>query len=166
VEVGLYRASDLAPALTLDNKGQAVTRLLSQRIKVPLPPVTAKPRQAVNAQLEEKIALLGYDTAQSGKEFAVTLYWQALQTLNKDYTAFVHVLSPADGRLVDQRDRQPLDGQYPTGIWSPGEVVADTYTLPLPPGEYRLAVGMYDLATMTRLKVGADDRVLLSVAVP
>jgi hypothetical protein len=45
-------------------------------------------------------------------------------------------------------------------------VVADPYTLPLPPGEYRLAVGMYDLATMTRLGVGADDRVMLNIAVP
>ncbi|MDP3046649.1 MAG: hypothetical protein Q8O07_04155, partial [Chloroflexota bacterium] len=76
VEVGLYRASDLAPALTLDGKGQVAPRLLSQRIKAPLQPITARPRQTVSAQLEDKIALLGYDTAQSGKEFAITLYWR------------------------------------------------------------------------------------------
>ena len=161
VEVGLYRASDLAAALTLDGKGQVTPRLLSQRIKVPLPPVTARPRQTVSTQLEDKIALLGYDTAQSGKEFAITLYWRALQSMDKDYTAFVHVLSPADGRLVDQRDRQPLDGQYPTGIWSPGEVVTDTYRFTLPAGEYQLAAGMYDLATMTRLRTPTDDKILL-----
>ena len=77
VEVGLYRASDLAPALTLDGKGQVAPRLLSPRLKVPLPPVTTLPQHAVNVQLEDKIALLGYDTAQTGREFAVTLYWRA-----------------------------------------------------------------------------------------
>ncbi|MDP3046551.1 MAG: hypothetical protein Q8O07_03650, partial [Chloroflexota bacterium] len=123
--------------------------------------VTARPRQTVSTQLEDKIALLGYDTAQSGKEFAITLYWRALQSLDRDYTAFVHVLSPMDGHLVDQRDRQPLDGQYPTGIWSPGEVVSDTYRFTLPAGEYRLAAGMYDLATMTRLRTPTDDKILL-----
>lgn len=161
VEVGLYRASDLAPALTLDGKGQVTPRLLSQRIKAPLPAITARPRQTVNAQLEDKIALLGYDTAQSGKEFAITLYWSALQALDKDYTAFVHVLSPTDGHLLDQQDRQPLGGQYPTGIWSPGEVVTDTYRFTLPAGEYRLAAGMYDLATMTNLRTQTGDKIPL-----
>jgi hypothetical protein len=161
VEVGLHRASDLAPALTLDGKGQVAPRLLSQRIKAPLPPVTAQPRNPVNVALEDKIAVLGYDTTQSGKQFAVTIYWRALRAMDRDYTAFVHVLSPANGQLVDQRDRQPLDGQYPTGIWSPGEIVADTYRFTLPAGEYQLAAGMYDLATMTNLRAEPGDRIPL-----
>jgi hypothetical protein len=168
VEVGLYRANDLAPALTLDEEGQAAPRLLSQRIKAPLPPIASRPRHTVNAVLDGQIALLGYDVAASNQrpgEATLTLYWQALQALDKDYTVFLHVLG-ADGKIASQQDSQPLGGQYPTGVWSPGEVVADPYTLPLPPGEYRLAVGMYDLATMTRLGVGADDRVMLNIAVP
>ena len=67
-----------------------------------------------------------------------------------DYTVFVQALA-ADGRVAAQSDSQPVAGTYPTGIWSPGEVVADTHRLTLPPGEYRLVAGMYDLATMKRL---------------
>jgi hypothetical protein len=68
------------------------------------------------------------------------------------YTAFVHLLSE-DGALVSQLDRQPAG--YPTSDWRPGEVVVDTLAVPLPaglaPGDYRLATGFYDLATLERL---------------
>ena len=60
----MYRASDLAPALTLDGKGQVATRLLSSASRYRCRPSPPVPRQTVNAQLEDKIALLGYDTSQ------------------------------------------------------------------------------------------------------
>lgn len=172
VEVGLYRAGDLAPAMTLNEQGLPVPKIIVDTIKVPLPPVAGKPQKVRQAILGEKIALLGYDLGMDGtgpgdeKRLTVTLYWQALQTMDKDYTVFVHALD-ADGRLVAQDDSQPRDGGYPTSIWAAGEVVADRHTLTLPPGAYTLVAGMYELATMTRLPVNGDDKVALeAIKVP
>jgi len=60
-----------------------------------------------------------------------------------------------DGALVTQADRQPMAGFLPTSYWPPRQQIVDTYTVQLPPdapaGDYRLFVGWYDLATLTRL---------------
>jgi hypothetical protein len=48
----------------------------------------------------------------------------------------------------------PLNGQYPTSWWTAGEVVSETVALDLKniqPGTYRLAVGLYEPGTVTRL---------------
>jgi hypothetical protein len=98
----------------------------------------------------------------------VTLTWQVIQPLERDYTVFVHLLSTGDEKLA-QQDSQPVDGTRPTHTWQPGEIVQDPHTLALPFGPpadtARIAVGMYSLATDTRLKVQgrSDDRVLLDV---
>jgi len=71
-----------------------------------------------------------------------------------DYQVFVHLLG-AGPEPVAQGDGPPLVGDYPTTMWAPGEVIADPHPVAipadLPPGRYRLLVGMYDLATMVRL---------------
>ena len=60
VEVGLYRASDLAPAMTLDEAARPVARLFAAPIKIPLPAVKARPETAANVRLGDSITLLGY----------------------------------------------------------------------------------------------------------
>ena len=55
-------------------------------------------------------------------------------------------------------DRPPLDGAYPTSTWLPGQTIADPRTIPLdgvPPGMYRLIVGVYNPETQQRLTTGA-----------
>lgn len=160
VEAGLYRARDLAPALTLDTAGVPVADPLVARVKVPLPIVTGRPANPVGAVLGDRVSLLGYDLAQAGRAVTVTLYWQATAPLATDYSVFVHALG-GDGKPVTQSDGQPAGGAYPTGLWSPGEVVRDQRELSLPLGDYRLVAGMYDLATMARLPVPGGDAVLL-----
>ncbi len=110
--------------------------------------------------LGDRIELLGYDLeAGSWKLEAgmrLTLYWRAREPVEKDYTVFVHVLGPS-GELLGQRDSPPVDGRYPTSAWRPGQVIADRHEIArpdgAPAGPYRLAVGMYDLATLERLPV-------------
>jgi hypothetical protein len=99
----------------------------------------------------------------------VTLYWRTAAPVKDDLTVFVQLLDPA-GRLVTQHDGQPLYGYLPTRSWSPGDLIPDRHRLPLPedlpPGRYRLIVGMYALETLERLPVrtaqGAADYVLLT----
>jgi hypothetical protein len=107
---------------------------------------------------------------QPGQNVAVTLVWQALATMDEDYTIFVHLLGP-DGRLHGQVDTWPIQGTFPTSTWEPGEVIEDRYLVLLdddaPPGNYQLEIGVYLLATNARLPVinaeglPIDDHVLL-----
>jgi len=90
------------------------------------------------------IALPGYRLAQDGDALRLTLVWQAAGAPG-DFSRFVHLLD-AGGNIVAQSDGAPAGDSYPTGQWQPDEVVADALTFdlsPLPPGDYRLAVGFY-----------------------
>jgi 4-amino-4-deoxy-L-arabinose transferase-like glycosyltransferase len=87
----------------------------------------------------------------------VTFHWQSLQPTDKPYTVFLQLLDER-GKVVTSWDSQPFNGLYPTTLWSPGEIIADTFSLPLPneglpPGAYRLITGFYDVATGQRLPV-------------
>jgi 4-amino-4-deoxy-L-arabinose transferase-like glycosyltransferase len=86
----------------------------------------------------------------------LTLYWRAETPLTLDYTTFVHIRN-SDGEIVAQSDHVPFDGAYPTGLWHPGDIIADKAVIPLGAqilaGEYSLVVGMYDFNTGERLAV-------------
>jgi len=89
-----------------------------------------------------QIALLGVQRTSAG----VTLRWHALKKPERDYTVFVHVLD-AQGALMAQQDSPPRDGNYPTSLWDPGEVIDDPHPLsfPVQPGQ-QLEVGLYTAA--------------------
>jgi hypothetical protein len=116
------------------------------------------PERAVN--FNDQIALLDIDveptTLPPGGLLDVVIHWQSLAPMSEDYTVFVQVLDAQD-RIVGQVDAWPRQGTYPTSQWSPGETVRDPYQIwldgDLPPGNYRLQVGWYLLATLRRLPV-------------
>jgi hypothetical protein len=87
------------------------------------------------------------------------LAWQPARPPHADYVALVHLIAP-DGTLAKQYDRAPLQGVAPTTMWREGDILLDAYQLDippdLPPGEYRLLIGLYDLPTLTRLPVEID----------
>jgi hypothetical protein len=105
-----------------------------------------------------------------GQPLDVTLVWQSLSDMDEDYTIFVHLLGP-DGRVHGQVDAWPVQGTYPTSEWPVGEQIEDPYSVQLTPdapsGSYQLEIGVYLLATNTRLPVlnadgiAIDDKVLL-----
>jgi hypothetical protein len=113
-----------------------------------------QPAHATKATLGDRIQLLGYDFQVEGQTLNVALYWQAKEPVDKSYNVFVHVLD-SQGALQQQRDSAPVDGDYPTSLWQPGEVVVDGHRVPLPSDvplrSYKVAVGMYDVATNERL---------------
>jgi 4-amino-4-deoxy-L-arabinose transferase-like glycosyltransferase len=130
-------------------------------LKIPLPPLTESPdgAQPQPARFGDVAQLLGYRLTTQAPGFTLTLYWKAESPDGVDYTVFVHLLDEA-GQLVMGQDNQPRGGNYPTGIWEPGEVIADDYTFntsDLPPGKYQLEIGMYVLATDERLPIYMPD---------
>ncbi len=90
-------------------------------------------------------------------ESRLFLYWQALTSLDIDYTVFVHSRD-AEGRLIGQADGPPVAGHYPTSTWQPGEIVQDSRVVP--PGAHYL-IGLYDAATGERLPAYGTDGVRL-----
>jgi hypothetical protein len=94
-----------------------------------------------------------------GDTLSVRLTWRALASMDRHYTAFVHLLGPEnpalDSPLWAQDDHEPGHATYSTDRWFPGEVIIDTFDLHVPgdapPGAYTLSTGFYDLETLERL---------------
>jgi hypothetical protein len=102
------------------------------------------------------VRLLGSDLqgiAQAGQPLYVSLYWQAQRQLDADLKAFVTLRN--DAGIVAQWDGQPVAPLYPSRRWPPGSILRDPWRLDvplgLPPGEYRLAAGLYNPTTGQRL---------------
>ncbi len=119
------------------------------------------PQIKLEAEFGEWARLDGYVGSQESDLSAlqITLFWNALALMDRDYTIFVHVRDVAND-TVAQWDGPPLDGMYPTSQWRAGETVVTPLeiTLPdsLPSGEYWLYVGLYQLDTLVRLPL-LDD---------
>ncbi|MFQ5886308.1 MAG: glycosyltransferase family 39 protein, partial [Anaerolineae bacterium] len=127
-------------------------------------PARLPPRQPLNVNLEDGITLLGYSLAEeevrAGEIIRLTLFWREEAEVDERYKVFVHLLN-GQGRLLAQRDSEPVGGSTPTTTWVPGEVVADNcgVLLPedLPPADYHLLVGIYLPSTGERLSVLGDE---------
>ncbi|MDX1413813.1 MAG: hypothetical protein R3293_06455 [Candidatus Promineifilaceae bacterium] len=98
----------------------------------------------------DQIRLIGWSKEIKDGQLFVTLAWQAEKDIERNYTAFVHLLGE-ESELIAQQDRQPAG--YPTSDWRVGEVIIDRYTIALPsdfyPNEdYSLITGFYHLPDM------------------
>ncbi|MBI5876965.1 MAG: DUF2142 domain-containing protein [Chloroflexi bacterium] len=154
VVVGWYDRATGAALPPANADGQRVVRPVVARVNViPISQPTVGPQNRVDAQFADLIALQGYDLS-PGK---VTFYWMALTPLEADYTVFVHALD-SNGRIIDQRDTQPLGGWYPTSIWRPGNIIKDEHAFQWPPQTVNLAVGLYTSGGSPPLQVGSAGR--------
>jgi len=131
--------------------------------------VPADMRHTVNARLGNVATLVGYDAGVQGRDVAdgpellvkagerlsLRLVWRATESGRTSYTVFVHLVN-AQGTVVAQDDSIPGRGTLPTTSWLRGEVLLDTYTLPVPntaQGVHSIVLGMYDATTGRRLAV-------------
>lgn len=126
----------------------------------PAPAIEALPDDVIllDAQYGE-IQLIGYEyndqRYQSGDKLNVTLYWQPLETSDKDYSLYLHVLDP-NNAVISKIDTYPAGGLRRTSTWEAGLIYPDTYTIPL---EYegafdlKLLVGWWHLPTQEQIPV-------------
>ncbi|MBE7531009.1 MAG: hypothetical protein HND44_03725 [Chloroflexi bacterium] len=111
---------------------------------------------AVQIPFGDAITLVGYTLNKTdrrpGDIVLVTLFWQTAVSLDQRYKVFLHLIGP-DGQLAAQRDSEPGGGLNLTTIWPPGETIIDNHGLllpaNLPPGQYTLLLGLYDIADPT-----------------
>ncbi len=115
-------------------------------------------------------ALIGFNlkpaALRPGDASELTLYFRAENGFSREWAIFAHVVS-ADGRIWAQKDNFPRHSTFPTTAWVAGEFITDhrTITLPadIPPGGYRLEIGLYDPRTFERVPVGGGDTVILPI---
>jgi hypothetical protein len=107
----------------------------------------------LDIQFGATIHLRGIDgPTTSENTLYLTLYWQTDAQPSAMYTAFVHVLD-ADGVTITQVDQWP--GGRPSDTWADGEVIVDTYAIPLPENAtpVQLAIGLYTAENGLRLPI-------------
>jgi hypothetical protein len=96
--------------------------------------------------------------ARPGDTVHLRLRWQSLAPAEESYTVFVHLIDAASRPLL-ALDYTPLGGSAPTHLWIPkwlpGQRLTDPYRLvlpaDLPPGEYYIEVGLYEMVGQRRL---------------
>lgn len=114
-----------------------------ETFKIPLPPDNRVPETPADINFGEIIRLEGYTLSADSDRLKIVFFWQAINSPQVDYTSFVHIVD-SDDNIIAQADVQPLDGQYPTSIWSPNEVIVDERMfVELPKGEHQVLVGWY-----------------------
>jgi hypothetical protein len=147
--------------LALNAVGQPVEPLIASAKLIPWQ-WPAPPQFDPVINFADKVTLLSYEIAVSQQ--SVTLNWQANAPLEADYTVFLQLWRSAplaDSSTTGARaeyvagfDGPPVQGDYPTSLWTSGEVIVDTHALDmsaLPAGEYYLLGGLYNPTSGDRL---------------
>ncbi|GMQ78401.1 MAG: hypothetical protein BMS9Abin02_0908 [Anaerolineae bacterium] len=96
----------------------------------------------------------------AGETIHLTFEWKSLAQAEESYTIFVHLIDLSNRPLV-ALDYTPLGGSTPTYLWIPkwlpGQRLLDPYQLQipadLPPGEYLIEVGIYEMTSGRRLHI-------------
>ena len=115
---------------------------------------------AADATFGGMMHLHGYALEEQALLVNLTLFWEAVQKPDFDYSVFVH-LTDASGEIIAQDDQAPgADQNRPPTHWEVGEVVKDIHRMPLTrPNDdtLRIRIGVYNWATGERLTVTTDD---------
>ncbi|MEM7344433.1 MAG: hypothetical protein AAF485_09320, partial [Chloroflexota bacterium] len=118
--------------------------------------------QHVQADFGDQIRLVGIDTLpetvhleSSGAELTPILYWRALQSLETNYSMFVHLDAPNGQTFATVDEVSPEN--IPTRNWPPTLYLRNPLHLEIPadipPIRYNLTVGVYNQETLERLSL-------------
>lgn len=105
--------------------------------------------QIMRADLGTEVDTAGASSVQVG------LAWQTDGNAQGDAKIFVHLVNDA-GEIVAQADARPAHDSLPPGNWLPGSFL-ETINVAAPPGNYRVLLGLYDPATLTRYTPESDS---------
>ncbi len=94
--------------------------------------------EEVGAIFGDHIELVGYTldppAPRPGDSVTVTFFWSITEVLEEDYQVFVHgdAIEGKGARI--HGDHFPALKKYPTDVWQVGELIADPFSLDIPPG--------------------------------
>ncbi|MCB0209113.1 MAG: glycosyltransferase family 39 protein [Anaerolineae bacterium] len=134
----------------------------------PLPITDLPLTETIDAEvLDGQVKLLGLtDTPpttpwQPGETRTMTLYWQALQTIDADHPIELALLD-AVGTSRAAWNGSPAAGNFPTDRWQSGDIIRDPWRLTLPsnvpPGDYRLTAQLGETMPIELLAIAVDGR--------
>lgn len=134
------------------------------------------PQYATDALFGGQIALAGYDlsaeTTAPGETLTFRPYWRAPRRPDTNYSMFIHLYPADDDKLIAQYDGAPTVAERPTLTWDDAAelYIGSDVNLVIPPntnpGEYRLALGLYDFTNGPRLTLAdGADKFIIPVAV-
>ena len=147
VQVGLYRAEGARLAAR-----SAEAPLTDSAVKLALLELVPRPGSVPNPawlNFGNQLALAGYDlnnrVIRPGETLSVTLYWQSLALMQKDYAVFAH-LTDGRGNVVAADDGLPYTQPKRTSRWTL-QVMQETRPLKLPAdaptGFYQVTLGVF-----------------------
>ncbi len=106
------------------------------------------------------------DTAPGGT-IEVTLSWRVVQTPPVVWHSFMQIYNEAGEKVLQADDHRPGGDYLPSTLWRPGDIVQDSFLLPLPQdlpaGGYTLVAGFYDPLSGQRM---ADPLPVASIQSP
>jgi hypothetical protein len=174
--LGVFEFEDptRASKIAVNTAGETVEPIVAGPPLLPHRWPALNPPQRLEVNFGDRIRLIGYDPINDqkiapGETVPLTLYWETLQPPGQDFNLFIHLIDPATGAQVAGFDGPP---QFPTSFWQPGNTFIDTRTLAfppdVPPGNYELRIGWYNLTDFSRLPLQdgvGDSLVILEVKV-
>lgn len=118
----------------------------------------------LNQNFNNEARLVGYEYSarqlSPGDDLTVTLYWEALPALEKDYIIRVRLLGQ-NGEVYGRANTTVENGQYNGAAWQPGEAIQDVHVFQLdpslPPGSYIIYAALIDSMTKEPQNIVADD---------
>ena len=128
----------------------------------------------------DQIRLVGYDLdsfwVEPGQTLHLTLYWEGLGQMDRDYLVFTHLIGEDEGvpgmHIYGQHDKIAASDAYPTSHWEKGTITRDSYEILVSPdalpGDYAIEVGLYwtdQGIERLPLKLGGDRLLLAQVEV-
>jgi 4-amino-4-deoxy-L-arabinose transferase-like glycosyltransferase len=135
------------------------------RIVLSSPP---KPQRRLEANLEDKLEVLGYDLVDAngkfvdsvtpGKKIHMRTYFRVLAPMTSEWEMFIHI----DGNHRRHNgDHKILEGKYPMALWLKDDIVMDDYEFSLEPNftpaPYTIWFGLFVGDTRLKLKSGPSD---------
>jgi len=155
-------------------EGQFHLRSLGPLVEVGTTPLTSTVLSPTSNVLSPKsgglghhIHLLGYEAdsliIEPPGHLRLTLFWQALDKIDTNYHVRLRLVSQSGHVWLEEEGRHPVNGYYPTVAWRPGEVVPDFHEVAisnaLPPGTYRLEVGLFPPFSQESVSIAQIGRV-------
>lgn len=132
-------------------------------------PSVPKPQKRLDANLEDKLEVIGYDiydainnryveTLGPGKKYHMRTYFKVLQNMQQEWQMFIHI----DGQHRRHNgDHAVCEGKYPMAYWLKDDVIMDDHEFTLEPnfspGPYTLYFGFFIGESRLKVKSGPGD---------
>jgi hypothetical protein len=171
--LGIFEFEDPERAAknAVNPSGEVVEPIVAAIPLVPYRWPSVNPSQPFAANFAGQIRLAGFDgpeqTIKPGDTVPITFYWKTLIAPGQNLNLFIHLTNSA-GQQAAGFDAPP---KFATNFWQPGNTIIDARQLvipaDLPPGNYQLIIGWYNLNDFARLPLdgGGDALTLLTISV-